>query len=73
MLTQSTLNCRSWLSRRRLLAVLVTAGLALTGAAPAGAESFTLTFSKIKYTYKQQSETGSDQPAQGATATGKAS
>jgi type VI protein secretion system component Hcp len=53
--------------------MLVTAGLALTGAAPAGAESFTLTFSKIKYTYKQQSETGSDQPAQGATATGKAS
>jgi hypothetical protein len=74
MLTQSTVNSRRLLSRRRLLAVLVTTGLALTAAAPAGAESFTLTFSKIKYTYKQQSEIGSDQPAaQGATAAGKAS
>jgi hypothetical protein len=26
----------------------------------AGGESFTLTFSKIKYTYKQQNETGCD-------------
>ena len=74
MLTQSTLTSRSLLSRGRLLAVLVTSGLALTGAAPAGAESVTLTLSKITYTYKQQGETGSDQPAaQAATAAGKPS
>jgi hypothetical protein len=74
MLTQSTLNSRSLLPRRRLLAVLATAGLALTGAAPAGAEAFTLTFSKIERTYTQQKPDGSGQvAAQGATAAGKAS
>jgi hypothetical protein len=74
MLTQSTLNSRSLPSRRRLLAVLATAGLALTGAAPAGAESFTLNFTKIQYTYAQQGPDGAGQvAAQGATAAGKAS
>jgi hypothetical protein len=72
MLTQSTLTSRSLLSRRRLLAMLVTAGLALTGAAPAGAESFTLTFSKIQFSYAQQKESG-EVAARAATAAGKAS
>jgi hypothetical protein len=41
MLTQSTLKSRSLPSRRWLLAVLATAGLALTGSAPAGAAKYT--------------------------------
>jgi hypothetical protein len=74
MLTQPTLNSRSWLPRRRLLAVLATAGLALTGAAPAGAEAFTLSFTHIQYTYSNQKPDGSGQvAAQGPTAAGKAS
>jgi type VI protein secretion system component Hcp len=52
--------------------MLVTAGLALTGAAPAGAESFTLTFSKIQFSYAQQKESG-EVAARAATAAGKAS
>jgi hypothetical protein len=74
MLTQPALNSRSLLPRRRLLAVLATAGLALTGAAPAGAEAFTLGFTHIQYTYSQQKPDGSSQVvAQGPTAAGKAS
>jgi len=73
MLTQSTLKSRSLLSRRRLPAVLATAGLALTGAAPAGASTFVLNFTKIQYTYAQQKPDGTGQvAAQGATAAGKA-
>jgi hypothetical protein len=74
MFTQPTLNSRSLLPRRRLLAALATAGLALTGAAPAGAEAFTLGFTHVQYTYSQQKPDGSGQvAARGATATGKAS
>jgi len=74
MLTQSTLNSRRLLSRRRLVAVLAAAGLALTGAAPAGAESLSLNFTKIEYTYSQQRGDGAGQvPAQGAATAGKAS
>lgn len=72
MLTQSTLTSRSLLPRRQLLAVLATAGIALTGAAPASA--VTLSFTKVEHTYTQQKPDGSGQVAtQGATAAGKAS
>jgi hypothetical protein len=74
MLTQSTLNSRRLLSRRRLLAVLAAAGLALTGAAPAGAESLSLNFSHIELSYSLQKADGAGQvAAEGATTAGKAS
>jgi hypothetical protein len=73
MLTQSTLHSHPLLPRRRVLAVLATASLALAGAAPAGAESFTLNFTQIEHTYKQQGPDGSGQVvAQAVTAAGKA-
>jgi hypothetical protein len=75
MLTQSTLNSRSLLSRRRLLAVLATAGLALTGAAPAGAETVGLNLTQVKWVYTQQkrADVSGQVAAQGATTAGKAS
>jgi hypothetical protein len=74
MLTPPTLHSRRLLSRRRLLAVLAAAGLALTGAAPAGAESLSLNFTKIQYTYSLQRTDGVGQvAAEGATTAGKAS
>jgi hypothetical protein len=74
MLTQSALHSPRMLSRRRLLAVLAAAGLALTGAAPAGAESLSLNFSHIEWSYSPQNADGAHQvAAQGATTAGKAS
>lgn len=74
MLTQSALHFGSWLSRGRLLAVLATAGLALTSAAPASAAFSSFNFTKVEWTYtKQQAEGPSQVAAQGATPSGKAS
>jgi hypothetical protein len=74
MLTPPTLHSRRLLSRRRLLAVLAAAGLALTGAAPAGAESLSLNFSHIELSYVPQNADGTGQvAAQGAATAGKAS
>jgi hypothetical protein len=74
MLTHSTLHFRSLLSRGRLLAVLATAGLALSSAAPAGAALSSLNFTKVQWTYAKQVADGSGNvAAQGTTAAGKAS
>jgi hypothetical protein len=74
MLTQSTLNSRRSLSRRRLLAMLAAASLALTGAAPAGAQSLSLNFTKIELRDVPLNADGAHQvAAQGATTAGKAS
>jgi hypothetical protein len=51
MLTQSTLNSGLLLWRGRLLAVLAPVGLALTGAAPAGAA--------YKYTHQKSQASSS--------------
>lgn len=51
MLTQSTHTRHSLLSRPRFLAVIATAGLALSGGAPAGAA--------LKYKQQQKSQAGS--------------
>jgi hypothetical protein len=73
MLIQSALNFRSLPTRGRLLAMLATAGLALTSAAPAGASTVTLNFTTIQYTYKQQKLDGTGPVStHGATAAGKA-
>jgi hypothetical protein len=67
MLTQSTLHFRSSLSRGRLLVVLATAGLALTGAAPAGAAFSSFSYTKVEWTYTKQQADGTSQVAAQAT------
>ncbi len=72
MLTQSPLHIRSWLSRGRLLALLATAGLALTSAAPASADTVRLNYGSIQWTYTKQDRTGAV-ATQGTTPATKAS
>lgn len=74
MLTQSTLPFHSLLSRGRLLAALASAGLALTGAAPAGAELISFNYTNVQWTYTKQQADGSGQvAAQGTTPAAKPS
>jgi type VI protein secretion system component Hcp len=75
MLTQSTLHFRWLLSRGRLLAVLATAGLALTSAAPASADTVGLNYGSVQWTYTQQKRADGAGPVatQRTTPAGKAS